>query len=164
MAHVSFTGNTTGDAELRFSPDGKAVLNLSVAENHSKFNKQTNQYEDTGTTFRRVALWGKKAEHLADQIGKGSMVHVSGREETRSYTTRDGREGTSLEVTADDVGLIYAKGGTGGNWSQQQGNQQPQQQARPHQRPQQAQADPWGQQGGGNYDWGTQPQDDTTPF
>lgn len=164
MAHISFTGNTTGDAELRFSPDGKAVLNLSVAENHSKFNKQTNQYEDTGVTFRRVALWGKKAEHLADQIGKGSMVHVSGREETRTYTTKDGVEGTSLEVTADDVGLIYAKGGTGGgNWSQQRGSQKPQQQARPQRRPQQGQANPWGQQGGATYDWGTQP-DDTVPF
>lgn len=167
MAHVSFTGNTTGDAELRFSPDGKAVLNLSVAENHSKFNKQTNQYEDTGVTFRRVALWGKKAEHLADQIGKGSMVHVSGREETRAYTTRNGAEGTSLEVTADDIGLIYAKNGTAQQGGQQGGGyqqgQQPQQ-GRPQQRPQQGQADPWGQQGGGNYDWGTQPQDDTPPF
>lgn len=176
MAHVSFTGNTTGDAELRFTPDGKAVLNLSVAENHSKFNKQTNQYEDTGTTFRRVALWGKKAEHLADQIGKGSMVHVSGREETRAYTTRDGVEGTSLEVTADDVGLIYAKNGTPQQGGQQQGGsykqggyvpspqggfqqQRPQQQTHPQGQQQSQQADPWGQQGAGNYSWGEQGND-----
>lgn len=155
MAHISFTGNTTGDATLKFTPAGKAVLNINVAENHSRLNKDTNTHEDTGVTFRRVALWGKKAEHLADQIGKGSMVHVSGREETRTYTTKNGVEGTSLEVTADDVGLIYAKGGT--NWSQQQGNQQPQQ------RPQQGQANPWGRQGSGNYHWG-EPQGDAMPF
>lgn len=162
MAYVSFTGNTTDDGELRFLPDGKPVLNLKVAENHSKFNKQANEREDTGTTYRRVALFGKKAEHLADRIGKGSLVHVSGREETRFWTGKDGQQGSSLEVTADDIGVIYEKNPTG-QPPQYGGNQQQSQQRPPQQRPQQQQADPWSQQAGGNYDWGSGG-NDTPPF
>lgn len=112
MANISFTGNTTNDAELKFTPNGKAVLNVNVAENHKRKNQQ-GEYEETGTTFRRVALWGKLAEDLADKIGKGSLVTVTGREETRFYKTKDGEEGKSLEVTADAIGVIYGKNGTG---------------------------------------------------
>ena len=174
MAHVSFTGNTTKDPEVRIVGD-KTVLNVTVAENHSKFNKQTNQYEDTGTTFRRVALWGKTAEHLADKMGQGSMIHVSGRESTSTWTTQEGEERTTLEVDADNIGLIYPKplGGQGGpqqrpqqgqqqNWNGQGGFQQ-QAPRQPQPRRQQAQADPWNQQGSGNYQW-NESQQESAPY
>lgn len=160
MANISFTGNTTSDAELKFTSNGKAVLNINVAENHKRKNTQSGEYEETGTTYRRVALWGKLAESLADQIGKGSLVTVNGREETRFYTTKDGEQGKSLEVTADAIGVIFGKpNGQPGpsNVGSQGGFGQPAQQA---QRP--GPNDPWA--GGQQQSWGNAPQDGNPPF
>lgn len=104
MASITIDGRATGAAELKFTPSGQAVLNFSLAENHRK--KVGDQWEDDGTTFYRVAVWGKRAESLVDSIDKGTPVLVSGRLRTREYVTRDGGTGQSLDVTADVVGLI----------------------------------------------------------
>lgn len=105
MANISFTGRLSQPAELRFAPNGKAVATLNVAENHSRLNKQTNQFEDTGTTWRKVNVWGKRGEALGN-LPKGTVVLVQGREETREYDKKDGSKGYSLEVVADVVGVV----------------------------------------------------------
>lgn len=165
MANVSFTGRVGKEPELRFTngQDAKAVLGFSVAESHRKFNKQTNEWEDTGTTWRNVSLWGGKAERMAEVLHKGDLVVVAGREQTREYQTKDGNPGSSLDVQADEVGLVSRPGATGGQQKSQGGqdgyNSQNFGSGRPN--PNQ-QADPWSKQGGGNYDWGTEQTE--TPF
>lgn len=171
MANISFTGRLAQDAELRFTPNGKAVASLNVAENHSRKNSQTGEFEDTGTTWRRVTVWGKRGEAIAD-LKKGAVVLVQGREETREYEKQDGSKGYSLEVTADVVGVVTTgnqQGGGGGFQQNQQQNTgftntagqtgqganswggQPQQ------------SDPWAGQANGNYNWGNEPAQDTPP-
>lgn len=106
MAQVTFTGNVTQDPELKFAASGTAVLALNVAENHSRRNKDTQQWEETGTTWRRVTVFSAKAEALAEVLRKGDRVLVTGREETREYAKQDGSKGSSLEVTADTVAIV----------------------------------------------------------
>lgn len=151
MANISFTGRLSQPVELRFTPNGKAVATLNVAENHSRKNPQTNQFEDTGTTWRKVSVWGKRGEALGD-LQKGAVVLVQGREETREYEKKDGSKGYSLEVVADVVGVVpVAQQSQGG------GFQQP-----PAQQPTPAN-DPWGKQAGGDYQWGDDSQE-IAPF
>lgn len=122
MADISITGNTTADPELRFIPSGQAVLNFNLAENHRK--KQGDQWQDDGTTFYRVSVWGKQAETLADHLTKGSRVLVSGRFRGGEFTSKQGEQVKTYEVTANHVGVVpkaermdrYA--GDQGGWGQ----------------------------------------------
>ena len=117
MASVAFKGFVGKVHGLKFSNDGKPRFAFSVAEGHRRFNKQTNEWEDTGTTWWAVTVFGKDAENLADVIaeGKKQLVTVAGRSSTREYEA-NGETRTSLDVIADHVGLVHraANGGQGG--------------------------------------------------
>ena len=103
MTDVTVVGNIS-EPELRFTPDGKSVLNFSIADNHRK--KQGNEWIDDGTTWRKVTVWEDKAETLANALSKGDRVVVVGSERMKQFTARDGGTGQSLEVTAKHVGII----------------------------------------------------------
>ncbi|GAA4391643.1 single-stranded DNA-binding protein [Tsukamurella soli] len=96
-----FSGNLTEAPTLNRTQSGKSVCNFTVAVNHQK--KQGDQWVDDGSDFARVSVWGRLGENLAESLHKGDLVKVEGRLRTRTYTTRDGRDGTSLDVTADAV-------------------------------------------------------------
>lgn len=152
MADITIQGNTTADPELRFTPNGGAVLNFNLAENHRKKDQQ-GTWQDDGTTFYRVAVWGKQAETLADHLGKGQRVLVSGRFRGGEFTSKQGEQVRTYEVTANHVGVVPKA-------DQQQAQQQ-------SYGPPQGQQPP--QQGGfpGSQEqaqqWGT-PQSPTIPF
>lgn len=104
MSDVTVTGNI-GEPGLKFTPSGKAVLEFSLAENHRKKDQQ-GEWGDDGTTWRRVSIWEKKAEALADVLKKGDRVIVTGQERIREWEGKDGNKGQSLELNARDVGII----------------------------------------------------------
>lgn len=130
MSDITTVGNV-GEPALKFTPQGKPVLEFSLAENHSKKNQQGGWDED-GTTWRRVTIWDKKAETLAEVLKKGDRVIVTGSERLREYTAKDGTQGKSLEINARDIGIIprnpSAQGGqqaapaAQGGWSNQPAN------------------------------------------
>jgi single-strand DNA-binding protein len=84
VSNVGFKGNIGKVRGLQFGNDGKPRFSFSVAEGHSRFNKQTNEWEDTGTTWWNVTAFGKQAETLADVIQEGQKqrVTVVGRAQT----------------------------------------------------------------------------------
>lgn len=104
MSDITTVGNI-GEPSLKFTPQGKPVLEFPLAENHSKKNQQGGWDED-GTTWRRVTIWDKKAETLAEVLKKGDRVIVTGSERLREYQAKDGTTGKSLEVTAREVGIV----------------------------------------------------------
>ena len=125
MSTVTFTGNV-GSVDLRFTASGKAVVDVSVAENHRR-KDQHGQWTDDGVTWRRVSFWERKAEAVADEIVKGDMVIVTGDERLREFETKDGSKGKSLEVNGREIGkLILPKrdGQQGGNWQKPASNPQ----------------------------------------
>jgi len=105
MSNVfSFTGTIGRDAEVRFSPAGLAILNVTVANNIGFGDKQK-------TNWVRVVLFGKRAEGtLKDFLLKGQQVFVSGELSTNEYEAKDG-SGTkfSLELNANIVDLVGSK-------------------------------------------------------
>ena len=164
MASVSFRGNIGKVRDIQFGQDGQARFGFSVAEGHSRKNRDTNEWEDTGTTWWSVTVFGRQAEALAEVIREGAKqrVVVAGRSSTREYES-NGETRTSLDVIADSVGVIPSNpqngqnGPQGGQQYQGGGNTRPN-----NTRPSQGQqGDPWGQQQ--SYDWGT-PGDDQPPF
>lgn len=101
MSNVfSFTGTVGRDAEVRTTPSGQSVLNVTVA-NHIGFGDRQQ------TLWVRVALWGKRAEgQLQNYLKKGQQVFVSGELSLREYQANDGATKTSLELNANIIDLI----------------------------------------------------------
>lgn len=138
---ITLIGNATGDAELRFTPSGAAVANLSMAVNPR--DKQGEQWVDGEPNFYRVAAWKDLAENVAESVRRGDRIIVVGRLRQREYE-HNGEKRTSLDVTADHVGLDLRFATARATKAQrgQAGQRQPQNSAWGQQQP--AQSDPWG--------------------
>lgn len=108
--NASITGRVTQEPELKFGQSGgKAILSLNVAINHRRKNQQSGQYEDSGTTWMRVVLFGAQAENAAERVRVKDMVSAYGRVETREFQKKDGSKGTSLEMVADELGVTVPR-------------------------------------------------------
>lgn len=124
MAQVSFRANIGKVRGLQFGQDGKPRFSFSVGESHRRFDKQTNDWIDVGTTWWNCTVFGRQAEDLADILQEGAkqQVVVSGRSQTRKYE-HNGEQRESLDVVADHVGLVHRapQQQQGGQFQQSQG-------------------------------------------
>jgi len=80
--HTTIVGNLVDDPELRFTNNGIAVANLRVAV--TQRIQQDGEWRDGDTSFLKVNVWRSQAEHLADSLGKGNRMMVTGRLRQRS--------------------------------------------------------------------------------
>ena len=101
---ITVVGNLTADPELRFTPNGAAVANFTVASTPRTFDRQTNEWKDGEALFLRCSVWREAAENVAESLTKGMRVIVQGRLRARSYDDRDGNRRTSWELDVDEVG------------------------------------------------------------
>ncbi len=179
---ITVVGNLTADPELRYTQNGLAVANFTIASTPRTYDRQTNEFKDGEALFLRASAWRDFAEHIAGSLSKGSRVIVSGRLKQRSYDTREGEKRTVIELEVDEIGpsLRYATaqvtrtsgggGGQGGGGGRQQvGAQSGGGQSGGGRQQTQQQDDPWstpGQSsGGGDGGWSTPgAYDDETPF
>ena len=168
--YLTVRGRLVSDPELRFTPNGAAVVNLTVAVNARKFDKQTNEWKDKEAKFWRCNAWNQGklslAENIAEGLKKGDAVLVYGELETRKYQTKEGENRSVDEIRIESIG----KDLTFHNPQQSQGGfQQPaQQQSAPQQQGggwNAPAADPWssGNQQQNNGGWGNPPQSEA-PF
>ena len=111
---IIIVGNLGRDPELRYTPQGSAVCNFSVATNEKKRDK-AGELQDV-TTWFRVTLWNKQAENASKYLTKGSPVYVEGRLRIEEWTDRDGNTRYTLEVNATDMQFISA-GGRGDDYA-----------------------------------------------
>lgn len=123
---VTIIGNLTQDPELRFTPSGAAVANFTVASTPRAFDRQSSEWKDGETLFMRCSIWRDAAENVAESLGRGTRVIVSGRLKSRSYETKEGEKRTVVELEVDEIGasLRYATAkinrtqrGTGGGFN-----------------------------------------------
>ena len=105
MNHLIIIGNLTNDPELRTTQSGQEVCNFTVAVNRRK----TQQNQDPGADFFRVAAWGEKGKVCKQYLDKGRKVSVVGSVSCRAYTNSNGEAAASLEVKADDVEFLTPK-------------------------------------------------------
>jgi len=107
---ATIVGNLTADPELRFTPNGVAVANFTVASTPRTFHRQSGEWRDGDALFLRCTAWRDPAEHIAESLTRGDRVVVQGRLRQRSFETRDGNKRTVVELDVDDVGpsLRYA--------------------------------------------------------
>ena len=100
---VTIAGNVVREPEVRFTSTGQATATFGVAVNRRWQNRQTQEWEEA-VSFFDVVCWREMAENVADSLGKGSRVIVTGRLDQRSWETPEGDKRTKIEITADDIG------------------------------------------------------------
>ena len=100
---LTIRGRLTADPELRFTPSGAAVVNLTIASNARRFDKQANEWKDGPTTFWRCSAWRDLAENVAESLSKGMAVVAFGTVEQREYE-HNGEKKTAIDVTLEAVG------------------------------------------------------------
>ena len=90
-------GRITADLELRSTTNGKSVTQFTVAVDRN-FVKQG---EERQTDFIQCVAWGQTAEFISKFFGKGSLIAVEGRIQTRSYEDKSGNKRTAVEVIVE---------------------------------------------------------------
>jgi single-strand DNA-binding protein len=170
---ITVVGNLTSDPELRYTQNGLAVANFTIASTPRNFDRQANEWKDGEALFLRASVWRDFAEHVAGSLAKGSRVIATGRLKQRSYETREGEKRTAIELEVDEIGpslryataqVTRASGGGGGQGGGSRGQVSGGGAARQND-------DPWGAPGassggGGGADGWSAPgaYDDETPF
>jgi single-strand DNA-binding protein len=107
---ITVVGNLTADPELRYTQNGVAVANFTIASTPRTYDRQSGEWKDGEALFLRASVWREFAEHVANSLTKGSRVVATGRLRQRSYETKEGEKRTSIELEVDDIGpsLRYA--------------------------------------------------------
>jgi len=103
---VFLMGNLTKDPELRYTPQGTAVLNLRLAVNRRFRNKNQELKEEV--CFITAVVWNKQAETCNQYLHKGSGVFVEGRLQSRSWEDNAGGKRSVIEVRAERVQFLGA--------------------------------------------------------
>lgn len=96
-----FIGRVGRDPEVRYTPSGQIVANFSLAVDETYKDKDGQKVEKT--EWIPCTIWGKQAEFVANYIGKGRLVHVAGKWQTRKWTDKDGNEKYSTECVVNSV-------------------------------------------------------------
>jgi single-strand DNA-binding protein len=107
---ITVVGNLTADPELRYTQNGLAVANFTIASTPRTFDRASNDWKDGEALFLRASVWREFAENVAGTLSKGSRVIATGRLKQRSYETKEGEKRTSFEIEVDEIGpsLRYA--------------------------------------------------------
>lgn len=103
---VLIIGNLTKDPELRYTPQGTAVVNLRIAVNRKFKNKNQELKEET--CFVTAVAWDKQAETCNQYLHKGSSLFVEGRLQSRSWEDNNGQKRNVIEIRAERVQFLGA--------------------------------------------------------
>ena len=136
---VILVGNLGKDPEVRYTPEGKAVANLTLATSES-WKDQSGQVQEK-TEWHRVSMFGKLAEIAGEYLRKGSQVYIEGKLQTRKWTNKEGQDQYTTEIVLDPFNGVMQM--LGGKSQDQQSNSV----QAPQQAPQQRQQSNQGYQG-----------------
>ena len=113
MAHginkVILVGNVGQDPEIRYTPQGAAVANLSVATSESWKDKNTGEQQEK-TEWHRVVAFRRLAEIIGEYVNKGSKVYIEGKLQTRKWQDNNGQDRYTTEIVANEMQMLGSRG------------------------------------------------------
>jgi single-strand DNA-binding protein len=101
---VLLIGRLGQQPDMRYTPNGQAVTGLRLATNRSLTGPEGERRDMTD--WHDIVVWGKQAETVSKYTGKGDLVYVEGRLQTRSWEAADGQKHYRTEVVAEDVRFL----------------------------------------------------------
>ena len=102
---VHLLGRLGQDIELRYTPNGDAVGNCTMATSETWKDKGTGEKKER-TEWHRLVIWGRRAEGLKDYLLKGTQIYVEGRLQTRQWEAKDGGKRSTTEVRVDNIEFV----------------------------------------------------------
>lgn len=109
---VILIGNLGRDPEVRYTPNGGAIANITVATTDQWKDKQSGQLQDR-TEWHRVVMFGRLGEIAGEYLKKGSQVYIEGRLQTRKWQDQSGQDRYTTEIVANDMQMLGSGGGRG---------------------------------------------------
>ena len=141
---VIIVGNLGRDPEVRYSPDGAAICNVSIATTSQWKDKASGERREE-TEWHRVVMYNRLAEIAGEYLRKGRSVYIEGRLKTRKWQDKDtGADRYSTEIVADQMQMLGGRdgaegggggGGYAGGFDENGGGAPRQQRAAPASRP-----------------------------
>ncbi|MDR1144934.1 MAG: single-stranded DNA-binding protein [Verrucomicrobiales bacterium] len=112
LNRVFLIGNLTRDPEIRHTPKGTAVGDLSMAINITYRTQEGADKEEV--CYVDVVVWGRQAETCKDYLTKGSPIFIEGRLQLDQWETQQGEKRSRLRVRAERVQFLGGRGSSGG--------------------------------------------------
>lgn len=109
-------GNLGQDPETRYTANGAAITNISVATSESWNDKQTGEKQER-TEWHRITFFGRLAEVAGEFLTKGSQVYIEGRIQTDKWEDKDGNDRYTTKIIASEMQMLGSKGDSGGSSS-----------------------------------------------
>lgn len=110
---VILVGNLGRDPEVRYSSNGAAIANITVATSDSWKDRNTGEQQER-TEWHRVVGFNRLGEIMGEYLKKGSKVYVEGRLQTRKWQDQSGQDRYTTEIVANEMQMLDSRGGGGG--------------------------------------------------
>ena len=107
---VILVGNLGKDPEIRYTPSGAAIANITLATTDSWKDKQTGEQQER-TEWHRIVFFSRLAEIVGEYLKKGSQIYVEGRIQTRKWQDQSGQDRYTTEVVGNEMQMLGSKGG-----------------------------------------------------
>src|SRR5690554_5995329 len=110
---VIIVGNIGRDPEIRYSPDGAAICNVSIATTSQWKDRASGQRREE-TEWHRVVFYNRLAEIAGEYLKKGRSVYVEGRIKTRKWQDKEtGQDRYSTEIIGDQLQMLGGRDDSG---------------------------------------------------
>mgnify|MGYP003299901506 FL=1 len=111
---VTLIGNLGNDPEVRYSGNGNAVANVSLATAESWRDKDSGEQQER-TEWHRVVFFGRLAEIVSEYLHKGSQIYLEGRLQTNKWQDKEGNDRYTTQIVANEMQMLGGRGGTSNN-------------------------------------------------
>lgn len=118
---VILVGNLGQDPEVRYTANGAAVANITVATSEQWTDKQSGQKQEK-TEWHRVVMFGRLGEIAGEYLRKGSQVYLEGKLQTRKWQDQNGQDRYTTEIVANEMQMLGGRGGAGAGGAADYGN------------------------------------------
>ena len=106
---VILVGNLGRDPEVRYTPSGSAVANITIATSEVWKDKQSGENQER-TEWHRIVLYQRLAEIAGEYLKKGSKIYLEGRLQTRKWQDKTtGQDKYTTEIVADSLQMLDGK-------------------------------------------------------
>lgn len=130
---VILVGNLGRDPEVRYSANGQAIANVTIATTESWKDKNTGEKQEK-TEWHRIVFFGRLGEIAGEYLKKGAQIYVEGRLQTRKWQDKEGKDRYTTEIVANEMQMLGSKGGAAsGDYAGQSSSQASSQSSAPAQ-------------------------------
>ena len=102
---VILVGRLGRDPEVRYTPNGVAIANFSIATSEEWKDKDTGEKQER-TEWHRIVAWRRLGEICGEYLHKGSQIYIEGRLQTRDWEDRDGNKRYTTEIVAQNMQML----------------------------------------------------------